>query len=356
MKSILIIIFIILNINVYSQKIFKYISDGNINKVQEWINNGEDINNDFSRKNEDGQKLSLHVFEWAAFFNRKEILDLFILNKEKFKYYNKWISDALAANIHNCDPETIHKLLNAGASVNNLCRMCNNASPLSISIAYSCDSIYKILITKNPNVSDKNAGYDLIHAAAGYSSLDTLKSLISRFGLNINSYSKDSDIPPTFYAAEYSNFNNLKYLIENGAVYNIQNSKGLYILNFVTNLEIFVYLEKLLSKEGRLENKFHQKGIDPIIFSIISSDNKELFDYYIDKYPEYVDDYTKETVSIHQVVYAKDNGVYFLNRLLEKGLKIDKIDKYGRDLKYYAKQMKRKDILKSIKEYKKRSK
>ena len=47
------------------------------------------------------------------------------------------------------------------------------------------------------------------------------------------------------------------------------------------------------------------------------------------------------------------NNEYFFNELMKNKMDLYKVDKYGMDLKYYAKKMKRNELLDIIKRYEK---
>ena len=342
-----------ITINASGQKIFDHIKDGNVKKVQKWLDNGEGLNDKIWRKSEEGESSQLHPLEIAGYFNQKEILDLFIENKSQFNFFDEWISDALASCIHNCDIETVEKLINAGASVDNLCNMCRQAPPVAIAITYECDEIYNLLLSKKANFYNEDAGYDVIHAAAGSFPLDSLKILIEKYELNPCQEARNSKVSAIYFAAQNGNLENLKYLINSGCKYDKLDSDGYSILNYASNLETFKFLESLISGDGLLSKRDLQKGSTPLIFSIISNDDKELFDYFLERYPKYLDYENDGTRTLDELLFIEENTGYFLNQLIIRGLNLYKKDKYGKDLSFYAKKMKRKDILEAIKRYEK---
>ncbi len=119
----------------------------------------------------------------------------------------------MSANIHNCDIETVNKLLNAGASVNNLCNMCRKASPIAIALSYECYDIYNLLLSKGALLKNENAGFDVIHSAAAIDSLELLKDLLDNKGLDIEQKSNTAGSTSVFYAAINGNMSMISYLI-----------------------------------------------------------------------------------------------------------------------------------------------
>ena len=233
----------------YAQRIMDAIQDGNLLKVEKWINENSDVNEKFEKETEEGDYSELHVIEWAAYHNQKEVLDLFIQEQYRFDNFNEWISDGLSASIHNCDIETVNKLLDAGASVNNLCNTCRKAPPIAIALSYECYDIYNFLLSKGAQLKNENAGFDVIHSAAANDSLELLKDLVENKGLDIE-LSNSSGSTPIFYAAINGHFDNFLYLVDKGATLNHLDEDGMNLFHYASNLEIFKYLEtKLVEKE-----------------------------------------------------------------------------------------------------------
>ena len=353
MKKLLILILLSFAINASGQKIFDHIKNGDLKKVQKWLDSGEGLNDKVWRENDEGSKSHLHPLEIAGYFNQKEILDLFIENRSRFNFFDEWISDALASSIHNCDIETVEKLIDAGATVDNLCNTCRQAPPIAIAITYECDEIYNLLLSKNAYVYNEDAGYDVIHAAAGNFPLDSLKILIENFELNPCQEAKKSGVSGAYFAAQNGNLENLQYFIDSGCGYGKLDSEGYSILNYASNLETFKFLETLISGDGLLSKMELEKGTTPLIFSIISHDDKELFDYFLERYPKYIDYKIDGNRTLDQLLFIEENTDYFLNQLLERGLNLYSKDKYGKTLTFYAKKMKRKNLLDAIKAYEK---
>ncbi len=340
--------------NSKAQKIFEYIKKGEIDKVENWINKkGNQVNQLFPIKNNSGVLDSLHILEYAAYHNQKEIVKLFIQNKNRFDNYQEWISDALGANIHNCDTASVKIILDAGASINSFCQMCRKASPIAIALSYECYDVYNLLIANGAQLVNENSGYDVIHAAAQNDSLQFLIDLVENRSLDVNQEDANFKVNSAFYAA-LKNLKNLQYLIEKGADFRIVDSEGYSILYYASNLEIFNYLEELLIvQDGKNFNDLINKK-SLLISTIITKDDKDFFDYYIKKYPKFI--LPQNGVSdnpLFSLLETSVNTEYFLNELLKRKMNLYAEDEYGLDLKFYAKKMKKQELLDAIKRYEK---
>jgi ankyrin repeat protein len=336
-----------------AQKIVEAIKEGNIAKVEKWLNEDSDVNEKFERENDDGDYTELHVIEWAAHHNQKEVLDLFIQKQYLFDDFYEWISDGLSSNIHNCDIETVNKLLNAGASVNNLCNTCRYAPPISIALSYECYDIYNLLLSKGAQLKNKNAGFDVIHSAAAIDSLELLKDLVENKGLDIEQKSNASGSTSVFYASINGHLDNLLYLVDKGAILNHLDENGFNLFHYASNLEIFKYLEtKLL--ENNLFSIDELNANHPLIASIVQKDNKELFDYYIANYPNHLnnlDSYGRS--ALFSLLDAKNNKKYFFDELTKHNIKVSLKDIYKKKIKWYAKKENDNELLSIVKNYEK---
>lgn len=336
-----------------AQKIFEYIKKGDIKKVEIWLNkNADKVNERYPIPNNWGITDSFHIIEFAAYHNKKEILSLFFQNKEKFDNFTEWISDGLGSNIRNCDKETLKMLIDAGAMVSGQCRMCQNAPPIAIALSYNCFDIYKLLLENGAKLINEESGYDVIHAASQVDSLPFLVNLIENEFLDVNQEDELWKSNAAFYAA-LNNLENLKYLIEKGADYGKFDSEGYSILYWAGNLEIFSFLEnRLINEDGRIINDLINKK-SMLISSIISKDNKELFDYFVRHYPQLILPSDNSDNPLFSLLETTKNTDYFFNELMKKEMDLYKEDEYGLDLKYYAKRMKRNELLDIIKHYEK---
>ncbi|MBM3185004.1 MAG: ankyrin repeat domain-containing protein [Bacteroidetes bacterium] len=353
MKKILFIYFLAISSTFKAQKIFELIKIGDVNKVESWLNkNPEKANQRFPIKNNRGIVDSLHVIEYAAYHNKKEILSMFMQNQDKFYNFKEWISDGLGSNMHNCDKETLKILINAGASVDEQCRTCHKASPIAIAINYNCFDSYAILLENGAKLVNENSGYDVIHAAAQNDSTEFLVSLIEKELLNVNQEDAMWRSNAAFYAA-LKNLDNLKFLIEKGADFRKLDNEGNSILYYASNLEIFKYLEDLLiiQDDKNINDLLNKKSM--LFSSIIDQDDKELFDYFVKKYPNLIHPKSDSANPLIHLLGTTKNTEYFFNEMMKRKLDLYKVDEYGIDLKFYSKKMKKKELLDIIKRYEK---
>jgi hypothetical protein len=355
MKNLLLFVFfLVVCANFNAQKIFEHIRKGDVKKVEIWLNkNADKINQKFLFENNMGISDSLHIIEYAAYHNKKEILSLFVQNKSKFDNFTEWISDGLGSNIHNCDIETLKMLLNAGALVNRRCRMCHKAAPIAIAISYQCYDSYYLLLENGAELVNQNSGYDVIHSASQIDSLPFLINLIEKEFLDVNQEDENWKINAAFYAA-IKNLANLKYLIEKGSDYRKNDSEGYSILYYAGNLEIFKFLENLLIiDDGRnLNDLINKKSM--LISSIISKDEIELFDCFVSHYPKLILPSGNSDNPLLSLLETTKNTEYFFIELMKRKLDLYMEDEYGLDLKSYAKKMKKSELLSIIKRYEKR--
>ena len=354
MKNLMLFVYFLVVCSTFNaQKIFEHIKKGDLKKVEIWLNkNADKLNERFPIANSQGITDSFHIIEYAAYHNKKEILSLFIQNKGKFDNFTEWISDGLGSNIFNCDKETLKMLIDAGAMVNGQCRMCKKAPPIAIAIAYNCFDSYKTLLENGAKLINENSGYDVIHAASQNDSLPFLVNLIENEFLDVNQEDELWKCNAAFYAA-LKNLENMIYLIEKGADYGKFDSEGYSILYYAGNLEIFKFLEnRLINEDGRIINDLiNEKSM--LISSIISKDDKELFDYFVSHYPKLILPSGNSDNPLFSLLETTKNNEYFFNELMKKKMDLYKVDEYGMDLKYYAKKMKRNELLDIIKRYEK---
>ena len=74
-----------------------------------------------------------------------------------------------------------------------------------------------------------------------------------------------------------------------------------------------------------------------LITSIISKDDKELFDYFVRHYPKLILPSGNSDNPLFSLLETTKNNEYFFNELMKNKMDLYKVDKYGMDLKYYAK-------------------
>ena len=356
MKTIIVVSFIFILCEGYAQKIFDHIKNGEVQKVENWLKKNPDkAGISFPIENRNGDKDSLHIIEYAAYHNQKEILKLFIQEHKKFPDFNDYLSEGLSANIHNCDIETIKLLLSQGASVNSNCRMCRFSPPIAISLAYNCYDVFYLLLENGAKLVNENAGYDVIHSLATVDSLQFLKSLVEKEKLDVNQLDKINKVNSAFYAAE--KYENLKYLIEKGADYKLRDAEGYSLFYYAGNLQVFRYLESLFEHE--FDNSLISHPDYMLISMIIRKDDKELFDYFVQNYPKFIKPSNKKTDSskvdnpLFALLETEKNTEYFFNVLMSNKLDLNATDIYGNDLKFYAKKMDKSALSEIIKRYEK---
>ena len=114
---------------------------------------------------------------------------------------------------------------------------------------------------------------------------------------------------------------------------------------------MFAYLDDLLRNQKSFSKDQVTNKNSPLIFNVIADDNKEVFDYYIKNYSEYINiNDAKGNSPIFQLLYTKINTEYFLTELLKFNLDLNAKDEFGKNLKFHAKKMKNKELLEIINE------
>ena len=345
MKLIFTICICVLFSNLYSQKILDEISEGNIEKVQKWLHKTNDFIETFKRSDESNTfTAEINVIEWAAFNNQEEIVELFIENKNKFPNYNQWINTALGACIHNCNFSLFQLLVEQGAKLDYSCQMCNGAPPVAIALSYKCDEIYSFLRDNNVPLTTPGSGFDVIHSAAAVSSVDDLRVLVEKNGLNINQRGF-KDFTPLFSAAEKGNIGNMEYLISKGAGLMDKDERGFSALHYANDKATFMFLEERLVKSGLMTIEAIDKSF-PLFMAVIESDNKELFDYVLANYKQLLKSKDNERRNVAMsLLHTEKNTAYFYKQLKANKVNFSNEDKYGKDLKYYAKKTKRTELI-----------
>lgn len=348
-KSVFFLLYILTSTSLlFSQKILKNIKQGDYSKVVSWLDKQDVINETFIKKDDTGKIRNINVIEWASFHNQMEIVELFIENKSKFEYYDNWINNAIGAGIHNCNIELTYILLNEGAKLNVNCQMCRDASLLAIALNYNCLDNYTLLKSEGAPLVSQNTGYDLIHIAAMNSDLGLLKELVENEHIDVNE--KGSVITnPIFLAIDSGRIENIKYLISKGAKLDVLDASGKTILHHINDLKTFLFFEDLMKQNSLLKIEESDK-ISPLIMSIVASDNKELFDYFVANYTTYIKSKNNEGHNaMFQLLLIEKETEYFFKVLKKYKVSYTIKDKSGKDLKYYAKKMKKKTLLDLIK-------
>lgn len=341
-------LFMISTFSLFSQKILDNIKAGNYSNVVKWLEKHDVINETYIKKDDTGKIRNINVIEWASFHNQMEIVELFIENKSKFEYYDNWINHAIGASIHNCNTELTSILLMEGAQLTLNCQMCRDASLLAIALNYNCIENYSLLKSQGAPLVSQNIGYDVIHIAAMNSDLDFLKELVEKENLDVNQ--KGSVITaPIFLAIDSGRIENIKYLISKGAKLDVLDASGKTILHHINDLSTFLFFEELMKTNSNISFNKSEK-IEPLIMSIVESDNRELFDYFVANYNSFLKSKNKEGHNaMFQLLLIDKETEYFFNVLKSNKVSYTLKDKSGNDIKYYAKKMKKTALLNLLK-------
>jgi ankyrin repeat protein len=328
-----------------AQKILDDIAEGNVENVQKWLAKTDQLTTTFKKTDQSStQTIDVNIIEWAAFHNQLEILELLVENKTKFPNFNQWINTALGASIHNCNFSLFQLIVEQGAKLDYACQMCNSSPPVAIALSYKCDEIYSFLRDNNVPLTTPGSGFDVIHSVAAASSLEQLKELVEKERLDVNQKGRNN-FTPLFAAAEKGKVENIQYLISKGAILTEKDAEGLTLLHYANDKETFIFLEEKLIKSGLMTIEAIDKSF-PLFMAVIESDNKELFDYVLANYKQLLKSKDKERRNITMsLLYTEENTAYFYKQLKANKVNFSNEDKYGKDLKYYAKKMKRTELL-----------
>lgn len=349
-KHTLLLLMCLMTLVSFGQKIYDYVESGDMKKTSKWLSRQEKISISYQQVNDFGDSADLNIIEWAAFFNQEEIVELFIANREKFVHYDEWISKAFAASIHNCNLSLSMTLYNQGASFTEKCRMCYDASILGLAIAYGCDELYEWLRLQGCPVYTPGAGYDAIHSAAGHSDSSILIDLVDNEHLNVNQQGVWISYP-IYRAVRNGRLFNIGYLVSKGAFVNCHNEEGFMPLHSAGDLKTFMFLENLLTEDSSRAVNFEIANImHPLIMTVISADDRQFFDYFVEKYPDWVHsvDFQGRN-AMFALLDADEQTAYFYDELKKRGVSCQVFDQYGGDVEFYARQMKNKKLLKLIK-------
>lgn len=341
-------LFVITTNSLFSQKILENIKAGNYSKVVKWLEKHDVINETYIKKDDTGKIRNINVIEWASFHNQMEIVELFIENKSKFEYYDSWINHSIGASIHNCNIELTSILLMEGAQLTVNCQMCRDASLLAIALNYNCIENYSLLKSQGAPLVSQNTGYDVIHIAAMNSDLDFLKELVEKENLDVNQ--KGSVITaPIFLAIDSGRIENIKYLISKGAKLDVLDASGKTIFHHINDLSTFLFFEELIKTNSNISINKSEK-IEPLIMSIVESDNRELFDYFVSNYNSLLKSKNSEGHNaMFQLLLTEKETEYFFEVLKRNNVPHTLKDESGKDVKFYAKKMKKTTLLNLLK-------
>ena len=230
----------------YSQKkIFNAIEKGKIEKVRQYIADGNslDVTYGYKVQLENGEKrtYSKTLMECAIYYEQYEILDLLIENKGKYKNYKNQVSKAFASSTSKEDLGLMKKLLAEGADINAICESCYDQDALMIAMNYKNNDIINFLIKKGITIDNRqnDFGYTLVMLAVILENKDILQTFIDK--------GVDVDIPdnegwtPIMVAASNGNLELFNVLKDNKASFDGISTDGediLYVAVMGENLDI----------------------------------------------------------------------------------------------------------------------
>lgn len=329
----------------FGQEIFDYVKEGNLEKISRWLENQEQIKNSYVKEDLAGMQHTVNILEWAAFFDQVEVVNLFIENKARFMHYNDWISRAFAASIHNCNIALANTLLDEGAKPDITCGMCGDGTPLAIALSHDCNALFAHLRSRGLPLYTNKAGFDVIHAAAGHTDSLLLKELVEKEHLDVNQKGTASPYYPLFDAVIKGQIQNVRYLHSKGARLDVKDENGLSLLHYANQLEMFKLLEGW-STPASLGTIDESNKAFPLVMTVVMSDDRSLFDYFVVKYPNLLRARDKKgRNAMFALLETTENTEYFFTELKKKGVSFTLSDKEGNDVKYYARKMKNKAVL-----------
>lgn len=335
----------------FSQKILEAISDGDLEYVKKWLNKGEDIDMEFTKTSKTGNESDFDVISWAAVKNQQEIVRYFVANKSKFDGYEIFISRALGASVQYGDLSFIQFLISEGANVNQGCQYCNDVSPIIVALSYGHYDVYDYFKRIGASENLSGGAYELIHAAASQDSLELLKEILAKQNHNLDLRDAEG-YSPLLFAVSNNLIDNAEYLISEGADVAVITNEGtnlLHVAALTGDTAVYRWAENVfLSHELSIHN------VNPSVFVFaILSDNKELFDYFLENYSNeeltYLDEeFESITFALLEV---EKNTAYFFEKMNEIGFDWNITDQnYGKTLKQYAKWDKNKVLYNLLKE------
>lgn len=392
--------------NSYSQRIKRAIDNNNIKSVYKWLNqdyrvytSGEEkLDYEFITYTIDGDSAFLHPLVYACSKGRFEIASTILEwpeNIEIFGNRTNLLINALSASINsnsklykslkdlNCGGENVIETYNniynkisfyedkndrpyndsiemisqlerkyeqsidmitsilfSLEDLNAYCSLCHDATPVAIALMQNNYPVFNLLKEKKVKFINEEAGIDLIHALSGCDSLSLLKEIVEDSNLNVNQKDKYG-ANSLMWALSRNKLENARYLISKGSDIAIRDFNENDILFYCPTKEVFLYAEELL-RQNQIVFSY------PPIQVIIEWDDKELFDYYLNHFPDKINEKVNGENAFFSLLYVKSNTVYFFSRLKELGLHLEK-DKNGKTLLYYSKLDKNKTLVKLIK-------
>lgn len=344
MKQALFFAILLLSSISFSQKILDKIEKGDLKYVQKWIDKGVDLDMEYERTNDEDITLAFHPMTWAAIKNQKEILELFFEYKDQFDDYQKWLTQALGASIQHGDLSIIQPMVKDGADVNANCQSCRGAVPIAIAVAYRHYDVFEYLLEMEAKIKNPNSGYDVVHVAVQTDSLEFLKDLVDNFGVDLHKKSNQGKYP-IHYALEIGNSDILDYMVSKGVDVSLKDDHGFNALYYASeDYSTFKWVEKQLGDINDL-----LKSSNPVIQSVVESDDKQLFDYFIERYPNEIHRLSDDGSNAYfGLLFTYENTAHFYKSLKFRNVQLVENDE-GESVADYAKWMKKKELKKLLK-------
>ncbi|NJM80254.1 MAG: hypothetical protein HC854_12710 [Flavobacterium sp.] len=218
MKKILLISLLIYSINNFSQKLYKAVEKGDIEKVKELLQKGENVN--------EYSKNGLFPLWRATADNNYEISKLLIENKAKVNQLNKVPPAEGTAIELPCQEgylDIVKLLVENGADIN--LKGFRGFTPIRIAARNGHLEIVKYLAESGAKIDIKamDGATPFAHAATkGH--IDIVKYLFEK-GANVNNIDKEGDFP-VGEAARSGYIEVIQFLIDNGADLKLKNNKN----------------------------------------------------------------------------------------------------------------------------------
>jgi ankyrin repeat protein len=182
-----------------------------------------------------------------------------------------------------------------------------------------------------------------VHVAVQTDSLEFLKNLVDYFGLDLNKKSNQGKYP-IHYALETGNKEILVYMVSKGVDVLKKSDNGFNSLYFVEDYATFKWVEKQIGDINDL-----LKSSNPIIESVVESDDKRLFNYFIERYPNEIHRLSEDGSNAYfGLLFTTENTEHFYKNLKIRNVKVVENDE-GESVDDYAKWMKKKKLKKLLK-------
>ncbi|MCD4785696.1 MAG: ankyrin repeat domain-containing protein [Candidatus Eremiobacteraeota bacterium] len=267
---------------------FKAVKNDRIMTVEEYINQGADVNAKDSK--------NVTPLQYATFNGHTNIVRLLI---SEGAYVNTKDNNGRTL-LHRAAKEGHTDIVKLLTSKNALVNAKENSgwTPLHYAARYGHADIVKLLVSKSANVNTKeNSNWTPLHYAARYGHIEVVKSLISR-GANVNARensnwtplhlaeskghsdivellisrganinAKDNDgWTPLHFASNQGNTEIVRFLMSNGADINVKDNKGWTLLHYAVRYGHIDVVRLLISK-GVNVNAKENRGWTPLHYA-----------------------------------------------------------------------------------------